>query len=307
MDRTYAYGRGLFWIGRAAARPARTAVLRGFRTLLASITVAALSAAAAAAEEPIKAGDQSYILNLDQLRPQTAPDGSPVLETWPGFGAVSSPTGVSLPDASVYLDLDGGDDQVTYLTPRFHGLQVSWTGGRSASAAGPSGSDADGSRTYVTRPTSIGASFAQGADDFEISLGGDYGKTPNSVPGAIRLVDDQKLLRLGAHARIHEFTLGGAFGSDVDPGGLGETLSWDAFGRYDFGSLAVGFVYNYTAETDQSSGDGSGIPGTLQGGVSYFFTPRMAVTTNLAYGNYLDQGDSDEPGIAGVLGFSLDF
>jgi hypothetical protein len=127
------------------------------------------------------------------------------------------------------------------------------------------------------------------------------------VPGAIRLVDDHKLLRLGAHARFQEFTLGGAFGSDIDPGDLGNTLSWDAFGRYDFGSLSVGFVYNYTVETDESSGDGNNIPGTLQGGVSYFFTPRMAVTTNLAYGNSVDQDGSDEAGIAGVLGFSLDF
>ncbi len=127
------------------------------------------------------------------------------------------------------------------------------------------------------------------------------------MPGAIRLVDDEKLLRLGAHARINEFTLGGAFGSDVDPNSLGETMSWDAFGRYDFGSLAVGFVYNFTADEEDSSTNGNGIPGTLQGGVSYYFTPRMVFSTNLAYGSALDQGSSDEAGIAGVLGFSLDF
>ncbi len=262
------------------------------------------------AEEPIDAAAQSgtvYILNLDHLQPRTAAEGTPVLETWAGFGAVSSPTGVFLPDASAYFDLDGGNRQVTYLTPRFQGLQVSWTGDRGTESADSRGNDASSSRTYVTRPTSVGASFARQADDFEISLGGDYGRTPKSVPGAIRLVDDHKLLRLGAHARFREFTLGGAFGGDIDPGDLGNTLSWDAFGRYDFGALAVGFVYNYTVETDESSGDGNGIPGTLQGGFSYFFTPRMTVTTNLAYGNYLDQDGSEDAGIAGVLGFSLDF
>ena len=309
MDRSYAVGRGLFWIGRAAPRLALAVGSCCFRALLAWIAVATLSAAAVA-EEPNEAAAQSgtvYILNLDYLQPQTAADGSPVLDTWPGFSAVSSPTGVFLPDVSAYFDLDGRNDQVTYLTPRFQGLQVSWTGDRSAAASSRSGGDGAGSRTYVTRPTSVGASFAQAADDFEISLGGDYGRTPKSVPGAIRLVDDQKLLRLGAHARIREFTLGGAFGGDIAPGDLGQTLSWDAFGRYDFGALAVGFVYNYTVETDESSGDGNGIPGTLQGGFSYFFTPRMTVTTNLAYGNYLDQDGSEDAGIAGVLGFSLDF
>ncbi len=310
MDQTCAVGRGHIGIGRAVSRLALKVGSRCFRAFLAFGSAMALSAGAAVAEDPVDAADQSgtaYILNLDHLQSQTAADGSPVLGTWAGFSAVSSPTGVFLPDASAYFDLDGGNDRVTYLTPRFQGVQVSWTGDRSTESADPRGKDASSSRTYLTRPTSIGASFAQQADDFEFSLGGDYGRTPKSVPGAVRLVDDNKLLRLGAHARFHEFTLGGAFGSDIDPGNLGDTLSWDAFGRYDFGSLAVGFVYNYAIETDESSNDGNSIPGTLQGGISYFFTPHMTVTTNLAYGNSVDQDGSDEAGIAGVLGFSLDF
>ena len=308
MDKICAVGRGHIWIGRAPSRLALAAGFLCFPALLASIV--ALSAGAAVAEEPSAAGDQSgtgYILNLDHPQGQTAAGGASGFDPWSGFSAVSSPTGVLLPDASAYFDLDGGSGQVTYLTPRFQGLQLSWTGDRSADSINPSSDAASSSRTYITRPTSVGASFAKQADDFEVSLGGDYGRTPKSVPGAIRLVDDEELLRLGAHARIHEFTLGGAFGGEIQPGDLGDTMSWDAFGRYDFGSLAVGFVYNYTVEAENSSGDGDGIPGTLQGGVSYFFTPRMVVTTNLAYGSSLDQGGGDEAGIAGVLGFSLDF
>ena len=307
MDHTCAVGRGHIGIGRAVSRLALTVGLRCFRAFLAAGSAMALSAGAAVAADLVDQSGTAYILNLDHLQPQTAADGLPVLETWAGFSAVSSPTGVFLPDASAYFDLDGGNDRVTYLTPRFLGVQVSWTGDRSTEAADSRGKDASSSRTYLTRPTSIGASFAQQADDFEFSLGGDYGRTPKSVPGAVRLVDDNKLLRLGAHARFREFTLGGAFGSDIDPGELGDSLSWDAFGRYDFGSLAVGFVYNYAIDTNESSGDGNSVPGTLQGGVSYFFTPRMTVTTNLAYGNSVDEGGSDEAGIAGVLGFSLDF
>lgn len=274
------------------------------------LAAVALTAGPAAADEPIHSPASSgttYILNLDHLQPGTSADGTPAFETWSGFSAVSSPTGVLVPDASAYFDLDGGSEQVTYLTPRFQGLQVTWTGDRTTDATDASGRETSGSENYLPRPTSVGASFAQHTDDFEVSLGGDYGRTPKAVPGAIRLVDDEKLLRLGAHARIQEFTLGGAFGSDIDPGDLGETLSWDAFGRYDLGSLAVGFVYNLTADGENLSADGNGIPGTLQGGVSYFFTPRMVFTTNLAYGNALDQDGGDEGGIAGVLGFSLDF
>jgi hypothetical protein len=274
------------------------------------VSLVVLTPAVAAAAEPEDTTGQPgevYILNLDQLQPLNSGD-LPSQESWPGFSAVTTPTGVFLPDASAYFSLDGAEGQFSYVTPRIQGIQVSWTGDRNAADDDGSGnSGRAGPRAYVTRPTSVGASFARGTDDFEISLGGDYGRTSTSVPGAVRLVNDQKLLRVGAHARIREFTLGGAFGGDVEPGNLGQTLSWDAFGRYDFGALAIGLVYNYTVGSDGSSGDGSGMPGTLQGGVSYFFTPRMAVTTNLAYGSYLDQGGSDDTGIAAVLGFSLDF
>lgn len=290
----------------------RRAPESGSRCLVALVLLVSLivlTPAVAAAAEPEDSAGQSgevYILNLDQLQPLDA-DDSPSHDSWPGFSAVSSPTGVFLPDTSTYFSLEGAQGQFTYVTPRFQGIQVSWTGDRSAADDGSSYSGRAGTRTYVNRPTSVGASFAQGTDDFEISLGGDYGRTSKSVPGAVPLVNDQKMLRVGAHARVREFTLGGAFGSDADPGDLGQTLSWDAFGRYDFGAMAIGLVYNYTMESDSSSGAGSSMPGTLQGGVSYFFTPRMAVTTNLAYGRYIDQGGSDDTGIAAVLGFSLDF
>lgn len=296
-------------VARAISGYAVTAESGFLRALLLATSLVALSAGAAVADETGAAAlsDTAYILNLEHLQTPGAGEGAPIGQAWPGFSAVSSPTGVYLPNASAFFNLQGSNDRVTYLTPRMQGIQVSWTGDRSEAAAGASG-DRSRSRTYVARPTSVGASFSQGADDFELSFGGDYGTTPKSVPGAVSLGEDENLLRLGAHARISQFTLGGAFGSDIDPDNLGQTLSWDAFGRYDFGALSVGLLYNYMVETDGSSGDAEGvIPGTLQGGVSYFFTPRLAVTTNLAYGTFTDQGGSDEAAISGVLGLSLDF
>ena len=287
--------------GRLAA-PVRLGLWGGL-ALLGGLAILSHPAAAAEDSEGVSTlSGTAYIINLEHLRPVSGDEASSS-DAWPGFSAVSSPTGVFLPDASAYFNADGGDGEYTYLTPRIEGVQVSWTADRSAGNGGHGG----GSENYEARPTSIGASFAQGGDDLAFSLGGDYGRASNAVPGTVRLVDDQELLRVGAHARFHEFTLGGAFGSDVEPGNMGQTLSWDAFGRYDFGALAVGFVYNYTIESDGSSGDGGGMPGTLQGGVSYFFTPRMAITTNLAYGSYVDQGGGDDSALAGVLGFSLDF
>ena len=298
------------WIERAMSRLAAVTGTRCLPALAVLLFSATLSAGTALAQDEPEAGDRKgsvYILNLDQLQPHSAAERASTRDAWTGFGAVSSPTGVFLPDATAFFEPDGSNERVTFLTPRYQGLQVSWTGDLAEESDDSDSDDGTTARTYVTRPTSVGASFSQGADDFEISLGGDYGRTPQSVPGAIQLLDDEKLLRLGAHARFREFTLGGAFGSDIDPGDLGDTVSWDAFGRYDFGSLAVGFVYNYTIESDQSSSGGGAIPGTLQGGVTYFFTPRMAITTNLAYGSSLDEDGGDDPGLAGVLGFSLDF
>lgn len=278
----------------------------GALALLLAGAVAWTPAAAVADEpgDPAARPDGDYIVNLENFQSRSGAD-SPAHGAWPSFGAVASPTGVFLPDSAAYVNLTGGDGESTYVTPRVQGVQISVTADRNAPDATP-GAQA-GAKQAGARPTSIGASFANGDDDFEVSVGGDYGSSSNELPGSVRLVDEDKLLRVGAHARIREFTLGGAIGGDIEPGNVGQTLSWDAFGRYDFGALAIGFVYNYTVESDSASGDDGGMPGTLQGGVSYFFTPRMAVSTNLAYGSYGDQGGGDEPAMAGVLGFSLDF
>ena len=272
--------------------------------------IAALPSGAAAAEsnDVVPQSGKTYIVNLGQASHLHPVDMETTVDERPNIGAAPAPSGVLLPDVTGYFDLDRNYGPGTYFTPRVQGFQLNWSGNRgSSSLTGSAGGDGVGSRTYMVRPMSVGASFAREFRDFEISLGGDYGRTPKSVPGAVRLVDDHKLLRLGAHARTREFTVGGLIGSGIDPGNLGETLSWDAFSRYDFGALSIGLVYNYTIEIGNPSQDTGGMPGTLQGGVSYAFTPRMAITTNIAYGNYVNEDGGDDSGVAGVVGFSLDF
>lgn len=294
--------------GRGRGAPPRgvqslaQSLVQSLRSLLLLVPILAVSSTAMAEEpgEPAAQPGDAYILHLGPVQPQSFGSGA-------GLDSLSSPTGVPLPDAYAYFDLGDSQAESTYFTPRIQGLQVTWTSDQGQESLETSRGNAVGSRTYLARPKSIGANFARSGKGFEFSLGGDYGRTPKSVPNAMRLVDDKKLLRVGAHARIREFTLGGAIGSDADPSDLGETLSWDAFGRYDFGALAVGFVYNYTLESDSSAVEGGGMVGTLQIGANYFFTPRMALNMNLAYGNYIDEDAHDDSGIAGVLGFSLDF
>lgn len=277
---------------------------------LLAVCVATLSTDAIAEEsnELVSQFGKIYLVNLDQVNYPSAAVPETAVDLRPKFGVVTSPSGVLLPDVSTYFDLDGDHGEVTYFTPTAQGLQLSLSGDRGTTP--PTGlASGDGMSTQKSRTQlkSVGASFAHEFRDVEISLGGDYGRTPKSVPGAVRLVEDHKLLRLGAHARIQEFAIGGSFGSDIDPRDLAETLSWDAFTRYDIGSLSLGFVYNYTIEMDDPKQERGGIPGTFQAGLSYSFTPRMAVTTNLAYGSYVNEDGSDDSGMAGVLSFSLDF
>jgi len=252
----------------------------------------------AGAGVPLRRG---YILHIDPAEP-VVPIGAPLIgEFGLNFGVNSSPTGVILPDASSYFNLDNGENQLTYLTPRVQGLQLSMTGEVTDSSE-PYGGDQDKRSSFSSRPSSLGANYSEGSKDFKLTFGGDYGRTPKSVPGAVRLVNDQKLLRLGSHVRMGAVTFGGAFGNDVTPDNLGEVLSWDVFGRYDLGDLAVGFVYNYTIDSGRSS-----TPGTLQGGISYFYTPRIVISANLAYGSYVNEGGREDSEVAGVLGFSFNF
>ena len=309
---------GPFWAKRvragltlqAGSAPVATVSATILATVILAGCIAASPSGAVAADrnDVVPQSGKTYIVNLDPASHLRLFDAESAVDVRPIIRTAPSPSGALLPDVSGYFDLDENYGQGTYFTPRVQGFQLNWSGDQeSAPVTGSPGGDGAGSRTYRVRPTSIGASFARDFRDIEISLGGDYGRTPKSVPGAVRLVDDRKLLRLGAHARTREFTVGGSIGSDIDPDRLGETLSWDAFTRYDFGALSIGLVYNYTIEIDDPSQDTGGNPGTLQGGVSYAFTPRMAITTNIAYGSYVNEDGADDSGIAGVVGFSLDF
>ncbi len=314
MAQTSRIRRRPFWAKRLQAGLTLQAGSAQVAAVLAAVllagSIAALSTGAVAAEsdDVVSRSGKTYILNLDQASRLRPLDAESAVDVRPNIGAAPSPSGVLLPDVSSYFELDGNYGQGTYFTPRVQGFQLNWSGDQeSSSGTGTAGGDGVRSQTYMIRPMSVGANFSQRFRDFEISLGGDYGRMPKSVPGAVRLAEDHKLLRLGAHARTREFTVGGSIGSDIDPHNLGETLSWDAFSRYDFGALSIGLVYNYTIEIDDPSQESGGMPGTLQGGVSYAFTPRMAITTNVAYGSSVGEDSSEDPGIAGVLGFSLDF
>ncbi len=187
---------------------------------------------------------KSYVLNFDQWPARIAPGSAVGFDIGPSVGAVTSPSGVSLPGASAYFATDDNSGKATYFTPRF---------------------------------------------------------------GAVDPVEDEGLLRLGAHARFQDFIIGGALGSDIDGSDGGEALSWDAFGRYDFGAFSIGMEYKHTIGLDDSGAQQQDVPGTFQAGVRYAFTPRMAITSNFVYGDLASEDSIDETGVAGVLGFSLNF
>jgi len=250
--------------------------------------------------------DKTFTLEIEPQQP-LGPVVAPLsFESGLIFAADATPSGVIVPDASPYFDLGSVDSEQTYLTPRVNGIQLSWTEDRTEER--PGYGHEYGSQSSKSRPKSVGANLKQKVNKFDLSLGGDYGRTPKTVPGAIRLVNDAKLLRLGLHGAIGGLTFGSLFGSEADPrDDLAQTTSWDVFSRYDIGAMAIGFVYNYSVVSESPTPSGIGVPGTLEAGMSYFFTPRMAITANLAYGNYVDKGGAEDSGGAGVLGFSFAF
>ena len=252
--------------------------------------------------------DTIFVLEIEPQQP-LGPIVTPIsFESGPKFAVDATPSGIIVPDASPYFDFGSADSEQTYLTPRVKGVQLSWTQDRSESENQPGYGPNYSSNSSESRPKSVGANFKQRVNDFSFSFGGDYGRTPKTVPGAIHLVNDNELLRLGLNGGFGGFTFGGLFGSEADPrDDLGQSMSWDVFSRYDIGPLAIGLVYNYTVVSESPTQSGIGIAGTLQAGMSYFFTPRMAVTANLAYGNYVDEGGAEDTGTAGVLGFSYAF
>jgi hypothetical protein len=280
----------------------------GACVLLALATLYAGPAKADEVSDRVILSDTAFVLGLEPQRP-LGPVVAPLsFDSGPVFAVDATPSGIIVPDASSYFDLGSAESEQTYLTPRVNGVQLSWTEDRTERANRAGYAHDDGAKSSRSRPKSVGANFKQKVDRFDLSFGGDYGRTPKTVPSAIRLVNDAKLLRLGLNGGFGAFTFGGWFGSEADPrDDLGQTMSWDLFSRYDIGPVAMGLVYNYTAVSESPTPSGIGVAGTLQAGMSYFLTPRMAVTANLAYGNYVAEGGAEDSGGAGVLGFSFAF
>jgi hypothetical protein len=251
---------------------------------------------------------ESYVLNFDRWPARIAPGSAAGFGIGPNFGAVTFPSGASLPDASANFAADGNSGKVTYFTPRLGGFQITWSGHQNPSQPSDSISGTkSSSETFTLQPGSVGANFTQDLQGVELSIGGDYGSTLSSVPGVAGLVEDEALLRLGAHVRFQDFIIGGMLGTDIEGGDGGEPLSWDAFGRYDLGALSIGMAYSATIGQDDTGTKQQDIPGTLQAGVSYTFTPSMAITSSIVHGGLAGEDGTDEAGIAGLLGFSLDF
>lgn len=268
-----------------------------------SVFTFSASGAAWAASHVTAQGSKTFILNLDMMSSLNPAGGPAGADPWLGLGASSSPSGAVLPDVSGHFDVDGMRREVTYFTPRVDGVQVNVTRDRPSSAGGGEAA----ARERGKAPNAVGANLSKNMGSVELSLGGDYGRTPKTVPGAVRLVEDHKLLRVGAHARRSALTIGGSLGGDVDPNDPGDTVSWDAFARYDTGSLSMGLVYSYLLKTDDETRDEEGFGGTIQGGVSYAFSPRIAASTNFAFGNYVSEDGGAASDLAGVVGLSVNF
>lgn len=282
---------------KSQSRALGACVLLGLATLYAGF------AKAEELSERFVLSDTTFVLEFEPQQPLGPVVALLSFESGPIFAVDATPSGVIVPDASPYFDLGSVDSEQTYLTPRVNGVQLSWTEDRTEEAKRAGYGHEYGSKSE-SRPKTVGANFKQKVNNFDLSLGGDYGRTPKTVPGAIRLVNDAKLLRLGLNGGIGGLTFGGLFGSEADPrDDLGQTMSWDVFSRYDIGPMAIGFVYNYTVVSESPTPR----VGTLQAGMSYFFTPRTAITANLVYGNYVDEGGAEDAGGAGVLGFSFAF
>ena len=263
--------------------------------VFAAAVCAAILAPPAAAEEPrllITQTGQTFLVGLQPIEQDEETEGKSASDD-PGYQSALSPSGAQLPEISSYLDSERDATEVTYLTPRTNGLQFGMTHEH--------GEAEDGSKKK--KPKSVSANFSENLGAFEFSLGGDYGSTPEPMHRGVELVEDEKLMRVGAHVGLAGFRFGGTFGGDLKPGDFGQTLSWNNFARFDQGPVSIGLVHSYTLQGDKDD-DAQAAQnfGTLQGGFSYSITPNLTTSLNAAYGSYLDEDSDSDSSLAGVFG-----
>ena len=238
--------------------------------------------------------------------------------------------GLNLLDRAVgTTNLRFGDDdsgKVTYITPRFAGVQLGVSfipqfeagGGSNSSRRITDANQTDGNSNNINNGWAGGINYTEDFNGLDIMLSGGILYGDNGADSVTGEDDDLFAYNFGARISYAGFALGGAFSGGQDGGGgtsgvdgvpaqRANSRAWTVGANYSFGSYVIGATYmkgeeNPTNNAGKGRLDQANISGTYRVG------PGISLVGGLFWYDGENEDNSQEnDGYGGAVGFKIGF
>lgn len=219
----------------------------------------------------------------------------------------------ALPNSSgapnVIADISGDSDKLTYISPRFSGLQLgaSYTPDNTEELGGALRSKATASQQ--SELVEVGANYARTIGNVDLALSISYagGDLEVAAAGA----EDQEQWGAGFSLSFKGFTVGGAYLAD-DQGTSGANTDREDYhiaATYETGPWLVGIEYAH-AEVEEGAGLGEDETDGLQIGGAYTVGPGVVLTGGLTWwdaDDNLNAAASENDSVEFIIGTLISF
>lgn len=215
------------------------------------------------------------------------------------------------------LGFDGDANKISYMTPKFYGLQagVSYTPSNNGS-----GDDGSAASETVAKAAAFDDAWAFGLS-YEREIGpvgllatAGYTIAAGSGNSAAPVADDSQDWAFGLNLTYEGFTFGGAYRRVVQSSTIAATenfdgYAWDAGLMYETGPYAVSLNYRKSVTEGDTSVAGNNEIDTYAIGAKYALGAGVDLFGQLAYANYDGETAAldNEGAFGGVVGLHLNF
>src|SRR3989338_3098735 len=197
-------------------------------------------------------------------------------------------------------DVSAKVDKISYITPRFSGLQLglSYTPDASGTSRGAAGNSTDNDAADRSQILEGAARYENKVSDtFDYAIGAGYSKAQAETSA----LNDREAWNVGVDFNIGKFGVGAAYHVD-DAGSATDDMKYSVLGAdYTEGKLVYGASY-YNKNDDVNSADVN----RYSAGVTYKVIPGMSFRGSAHYYD-IEQGTTDFNATAILLGTDIKF
>jgi predicted porin len=214
---------------------------------------------------------------------------------------------------STKIDFANDDNGIIYYSPRFSGFQLGVSYHPNADRANQASGVTDTAGTDYHNGVGVGATFVESFNGFDVNLGASYGRAEAGDATVALGGDDQEQVIVSVNLGTAGFSVGGAYGNQLEgrlndagtSSNEGENYSVGA--AYSTGPWTVGVSYMHGETEDDPTNPNDDEIDAISGGISYALGPGITTDFTVLWADTEDEAGASQDGIAGVVGISVGF